>query len=154
LCAVDKPVGIMVHRSSISTDREFMMQKLRDQLGQRVWPVHRLDRATSGVLLFALDPETAAELGQAFTDRRVGKRYLAVVRGWPDQQGAIDHRRARHRAAGPREAITRNRRLATSAPPIPVGGFDTARYSLLGASPETGRRHPLRRHFKHISHHL
>src|SRR5699024_316054 len=98
-------------------------------------------------MLFALDPETAAELGQAFTDRRVGKRYLAVVRGWTDEQGAIDHPLARHRAAVPREAITRYRRLATCELPIPVGGFDTARYSLLGASPETGRRHQLRRHF-------
>ncbi|HSH26683.1 MAG TPA: pseudouridine synthase, partial [Wenzhouxiangella sp.] len=127
LCAVNKPVGIMVHRSGISSDREFVMQKLRDQLGQRVWPVHRIDRATSGVLLFALDPESAKALGQAFMSRRVGKRYLAVVRGWMDEQGRIDHPLARHRRAEPRAAITRYRRLATCELSIPVGGFYTAR---------------------------
>jgi tRNA pseudouridine65 synthase len=154
LCAVNKPTGIMVHRSSIGTDREFVMQNLRDQIGQRVWPVHRLDRATSGVLLFALDPETARELGQAFMDRRVDKRYLAVVRGWTEERGTVDHPLARHKHAEPREARTRYERLATCELPIPVGGFETARYSLLEAMPETGRRHQIRRHLKHMSHHL
>lgn len=154
LCAVNKPIGILVHKSSISSDRQFVMQKLRDQLGQRVWPVHRLDRATSGVLLFALDPVTARKLGNAFMARRVDRRYLAVVRGWTDQQGSVEHPLARHRRAEPRDALTRYRRLSTCELPIPIGGFDTARYSLLEAMPETGRRHQIRRHFKHISHHL
>lgn len=154
LCAINKPTGIMVHRSNIGTDRAFVMQKLRDQLGRRVWPVHRLDRATSGVLLFALDPETARRLGQAFMDRRVDKAYSAVVRGWTDEGGSIDHPLARHKQAEPREARTRYRRLATCELPIPVGGFETARYSLVEAMPENGRRHQIRRHFKHISHHL
>jgi tRNA pseudouridine65 synthase len=154
LCAIGKPPGIMVHRSNIGTDREFVLQKLRDQLGQRVWPVHRLDRATSGVLLFALDPETARRLGQAFMDRRVVKRYLAVVRGWTDELGEIDHPLARHDKGERREARTRYRRLAHCELPIPVGGFETARYSLIEARPETGRRHQIRRHCKHISHHL
>lgn len=154
LCAIRKPAGIMVHRSNIGSDREFVLQKLRDQLGQRVWPVHRLDRATSGVLLFALDPDTARALGQAFTERRVDKRYLAVVRGWTEEQGVIDHPLAKHRDAEPRPATTGFRRLATCELPIPVGGFETARYSLVEAAPETGRRHQIRRHFKHISHHL
>lgn len=154
LCAVDKPAGIMVHRSSIGTDREFVLQRLRDQLGQKVWPVHRLDRATSGVLLFALDPETAKLLGHGFMARRVGKRYLAVVRGWTDEAGEIDHPLARHRRAEAREATTRYRRLAVCELPIPIGAFDTARYSLVEAMPESGRHHQIRRHFKHISHHL
>ncbi|RFF27605.1 MULTISPECIES: pseudouridine synthase [unclassified Wenzhouxiangella] len=154
LCAIAKPPGILVHRSNIATDREFVMQNLRDQLGKRVWPVHRLDRATSGVLLFALDPETARRLGQAFVDRHVDKRYLAVVRGWTDEAGTIDHPVARHERAEAREARTHYRRLATCELPVPVGGFETARYSLVEARPETGRRHQIRRHFKHISHHL
>lgn len=154
LCAIDKPPGILVHRSSIAADREFVMQNLRDQLGQRVWPLHRLDRATSGVLLFALDPETARQLGQAFVDRHVEKRYLAVVRGWTEEAGTIDHPIARHDRAEVREAITHYRRLASCELPIPVGTFETARYSLVEACPETGRRHQIRRHFKHISHHL
>lgn len=154
LCAVNKPPGIMVHRSSIGNDRAFVLQKLRDQLGRRVWPVHRLDRATSGVLLFALGPESARPIGQAFMDRRVDKAYLAVVRGWLDEGGAIDHPLARHKQAEPREARTGYRRLATCELEIPVGDFETARYSLVEAVPETGRRHQIRRHFKHISHHL
>lgn len=154
LCAINKPAGIMVHRSGIGSDRVFVLQTLRDQLGQRVWPVHRLDRATSGVLLFALDSGTARQLGQAFMDRRIDKRYLAVVRGWTDERGTIDHPIARHRHAERREARTRYRRLATCELPIAVGGFDTARYSLVEAAPEMGRRHQIRRHFKHISHHL
>jgi tRNA pseudouridine65 synthase len=154
LCIIDKPPGIMVHRSHIGTDRTFVLQGLRDQLGQRVWPVHRLDRATSGVLVFALDPATARELGQAFAQRRVSKRYLAVLRGWTDEAGLIDHALARHREAERREARTDYRRLARCELAIPVGGFETARYSLVEARPETGRRHQIRRHFKHISHHL
>lgn len=154
LCAIDKPPGIMVHRSPIGTDREFVLQKLRDQIGQRVWPAHRLDRATSGVLLFALDPDTASVLGEAFTRRRVDKRYLAVVRGWTQASGVIEHPLARHRNAEVRDAITHYHRLATCELPIPIGGFDTARYSLVQARPETGRRHQIRRHCKHISHHL
>lgn len=154
LCTIDKPPGIMVHRSNIGTDREFVLQKLRDQLGQRVWPVHRLDRATSGVLLFALDQETATQLGQAFMRRQVDKRYLAVVRGWTDDEGEIDHPLARHDRAQKREARTRYRCLARCELPIPAGGFETARYSLIEAEPETGRRHQIRRHCKHMSHHL
>lgn len=154
LCAINKPPGIMVHRSKIGSDREFVLQKLRDQLGRHVWPLHRLDRATSGVLLFALDPETAKQVGQAFMDRRIDKGYLAVVRGWTDEAGAIEHPLARHKGAEPRAAMTRYERLATCELPIPIGGFETARYSLVEASPATGRRHQIRRHFKHISHHL
>lgn len=154
LCAIHKPAGIMVHRSGIGSDRVFVLQSLRDQLGQRVWPVHRLDRATSGVLLFALDPDTARSLGEMFTNRRVGKRYLAVVRGWTARTGEIDHPLAKHKHAEKREARTRYRRLATCELPIAVGGFDTARYTLVEAAPQTGRRHQIRRHFKHISHHL
>jgi len=154
LCAISKPCGIMVHRSSIGTDREFVLQRLRDQLGQRVWPVHRLDRATSGVLMFALDRDTAKWLGRAFMARQVGKCYLAVVRGWTDQTGEIDHPLARQRRAEKQPAVTRYRLRARCELPIQVGGHETARYSLVEAMPETGRRHQIRRHFKHIAHHL
>ena len=87
LCAIAKPSGIMVHRTGISTDRVFLVDLLREQLGQRIWTVHRLDRATSGVLLFALDVEMAAELGRLFEAGAIAKRYLAVVRGWLDEEG-------------------------------------------------------------------
>ena len=81
ICAVDKPPGIMVHRTGITADRVFLVDLLRAQLGRRIWTVHRLDRATSGVLLFALDAATAADLGRQFQAATICKRYLAVVRG-------------------------------------------------------------------------
>ena len=82
LCAVAKPSGIMVHRSAITTDRVFLNDLLRERIGRRVWPAHRLDRATSGVLLFALTADAAAVLGRQFERGTVEKRYLALVRGW------------------------------------------------------------------------
>ena len=130
------------------------MQMLRDQLGQKVWPLHRLDRATSGVLLFALDVDTAAAIGRQMMARRVNKRYLAVVRGFTAESGRIDYPLATgdHRPDQP--ACTDYRRLASLELPIPVGRYPSARYSLLSVWPRTGRTHQIRRHFKHIFHPL
>ncbi|AKS42691.1 pseudouridine synthase [Wenzhouxiangella marina] len=152
LCAIDKPCGLMVHRSSRSTDDRFIMGMLRDQLGQRVWPVHRLDRATSGVLLFALDPDSAGALGEQMMARSVAKRYLAVVRGHIEEAGRIDHPLKAEGKGPEQEAVTEYRRLATMELAIPIGRYPTARYSLVEARPETGRMHQLRRHFKHRFH--
>jgi tRNA pseudouridine65 synthase len=155
LCAIDKPCDIMVHHSRLGTDRRFVVQLLRDQLGQKVWPVHRLDRATSGVLLFALDRDTASAVGKQFMAQTVAKRYLAVARGWVAEAGEIDHPLKKdNRSDEGRQARTRYRRLATSELPIAMGEHDTVRHSLVEVLPETGRRHQIRRHFKHISHHL
>jgi tRNA pseudouridine65 synthase len=153
--AVDKPVGLLVHRSPIARDGVFVLQMLRDQLGQRVYPVHRLDRATSGVLLFGLSGEAAMRLAAAFSARRVAKRYLAVARGWVDPAGMIDHPVADqdgNRAAQP--AQTAYRRLAVTELPFAVDRYPSARYSLVEVEPLTGRRQQIRKHFKHISHHL
>jgi tRNA pseudouridine65 synthase len=154
LCAIDKPCGLMVHRTSLGDDRVFALQLLRDQLGQRVWPLHRLDRATSGVLLFALDGDTAAAVGQQIMERRLGKRYLAVVRGFTDPSGRIDHPldTGDHRAD--QAAVTDYRRLATMELPEPVGRYPVARYSLVEVQPRSGRTHQIRRHFKHLFHPL
>jgi len=152
LCAIDKPCGIMVHRSSRSTDSRFIMGLLRDQLGQRVWPIHRLDRATSGVLLFALDSETAGKLGQQMMAREVGKRYLCVVRGHMKDSGLIDHP-LKAEGHGPEQAaVTEYRCLGRMELPIAIGRYPSARYSLVEARPRTGRMHQLRRHFKHVFH--
>jgi len=152
LCAIDKPCGMMVHRSSRSTDALFIMGLLRDQLGQRVWPIHRLDRATSGVLLFALDSETAGELGQQMMAREIGKRYLCVVRGHVDDEGLIDHPLKLEGHGPEQEAVTEYRCLGRMELPIPIGRYPSARYSLVEARPRTGRMHQLRRHFKHLFH--
>jgi tRNA pseudouridine65 synthase len=130
------------------------MQLLRDQLGQRVWPLHRLDRATSGVLLFALDAETAALVGRQIMAREFDKRYLAVVRGYVESDGLIDHPLSTEGDRPARPALTRYRRLATMELPVPVGRYPVARYSLVEVCPLTGRTHQIRRHFKHLFHPL
>jgi len=165
LVAVNKPSGLLVHRSEIDRhETRFALQLVRDQLGQWVYPVHRLDRPTSGVLLLALDPEAARRLGEAFAAGAVEKTYLAVVRGIPTEEGVIDYPlteeldRHSDRLArpdkGPQPAVTEFRRLATVELPCPVGRYPTSRYSLVEARPKTGRKHQLRRHFKHLFHPL
>lgn len=165
LVAVNKPSGLLVHRSEIDRrETRFALQLVRDQLGQWVYPVHRLDRPTSGVLLLALDPEAARRLGEAFAAGAVEKTYLAVVRGVPPEAGIIDYPlteeldRHSDRLArpdkGPQPAVTEFRRLATVELSCPVGRYPTSRYSLVEARPRTGRKHQLRRHFKHLFHPL
>jgi tRNA pseudouridine65 synthase len=142
LLAVAKPAGLAVHRGA-ARDRTVALQLVRDRVGRHVHAVHRLDRATSGVLLFALDPATARRLQEQLEAGKVAKRYLALVRGVPPETGVIDHPIPRD-VDGPRvPALTEFRRLAT---------FE--RYALVEARPRTGRRHQIRRHFKHLSHPL
>lgn len=145
LAVVDKPSGLLVHRGEQrgGGDRIVAMTLVRDQLGRRVFPAHRLDRGTSGVLLFALDPETAATLEKSFSSGQVEKRYLALVRGVPPEEGVIDHPVPRDPGGERVPAVTEFRRL---------GVFE--RYSLVEARPRTGRFHQIRRHFKHLSHPL
>ena len=142
LLAINKPSGLAVHRGA-AWDRVVALGIVRDLVGHHVHAVHRLDRATSGALLFALDPETARLMYAKFEAGEVGKRYLALVRGIPPEEGVIDHPIPRVED-GPRvPAVTEFRRLAT---------FE--RYALVEARPLTGRLHQIRRHFKHISHPL
>lgn len=150
--AIDKPAGMLVHRTWISDGSEFALQRLRDQIGRRVYPLHRLDRPTSGVLLFALDREAAAELGAAFEARQLEKRYLAVTRGFVEEEGVIDYALREEPDKPAQAAVTRYRPLARVELPIAVGRYPTARYSLVEAMPETGRMHQLRKHFAHIFH--
>lgn len=150
--AVHKPPGIHVHPSELARQEDSCMRILRDQLGQWVYPVHRLDRATSGVLLFALDSEAAGKMIGLFLERQVRKRYLAVVRGYTDAEGLIDHPLREAEGQPAQEAQTAYRRLGTVELPYPMGKFPTVRYSLVEAFPHTGRRNQIRRHFVHISH--
>ncbi len=162
LIAIDKPAGLLVHRSGLDAgETRFALQLLREQIGQPVWPVHRLDKGSSGVLLFALDQASASRLGALFpTPGGVTRTYLAVVRGWPAEGGLIDHPLRRladdlRRGATAIEAQparTRFRRLARYALPLPHGAFAQTRCALLELQPESGRRHQLRRHCKHIAH--
>jgi tRNA pseudouridine65 synthase len=157
LVAVHKPPGLLVHRTGLDAgETRFAMQVVRDQLGRLVYPVHRLDKGTSGVLLFALTPEVARELGAAFEGRQVHKRYLAFVRGWPPAgQTRVDHPLREEdtaREAPAQPASTFVRRLAVLELPEPDGRHPTTRAALVQAEPHTGRRHQIRRHLKHIAH--
>jgi tRNA pseudouridine65 synthase len=161
LIAIDKPSGWLVHRSNIDRhETRILVQALRDQIGQYVYPAHRLDKGTSGVMLFALDPGTAGKLGEQFEQQTVRKTYHAVVRGWPPESGHIDHPLKSERdeygdvpdSTEAQAARTDFRRLATVELPDTVDRYPTSRYALVELHPLTGRRHQLRRHMKYIAH--
>jgi tRNA pseudouridine65 synthase len=156
LLAANKPAGLLVHRSKIAIDEsDFLLERLKEQAGANLFLAHRLDRATSGVLLLAKSREIAGELGRLFMARDVAKRYLAVVRGWPAAEGVVDYPLPGVREQGPRKpALTRWRTLATTTVPIELGRYPEQRYALVEASPETGRYRQIRKHFHHISHHI
>ena len=163
LVAVHKPAGLLVHRTFLDRhETRFAVQILRNQIGQHVYPVHRLDRGTSGVLLFALDRHVCRQAAMQFAAQDVEKTYFAVVRGHPAPSGCIDHPLARRLddydflpgdATGEAQtARTCYRRLATAELPHRVDRYPTSRYALLELAPKTGRRHQIRRHLKHIAH--
>ena len=152
LVAIHKPAGHHVHPSPLAPGEDNCQRILRGQLGRWVWPVHRLDRATSGVQLFALSAAEARRISLLFAQRQVRKEYLAVVRGFVPESGRIDHPLRETASAPPAEAVTRFRRLATIDWPAPAGKHPTARFSLAEAIPETGRRNQIRRHLHHLSH--
>lgn len=152
LVAINKPHGLLVHKSMIAADAsEFAIQLLRDQLGQRVYPAHRLDRKTAGVLLFSLDKETDSLMQQQFMRHEINKVYHAIVRGFTDEEGVIDYPLLNEKGQS-QEAVTRYRRLKTAELDIPSSGFSTSRYSLLEVTPLTGRMHQIRKHLAHIFH--
>jgi tRNA pseudouridine65 synthase len=159
--AVDKPAGIMVHQPEDQSLRRFtanqptVLRLLREQLGQYVYPVHRLDSATSGVLLMALDSTTAAKLQGLFQAQEVTKTYLALVRGFTDLIGRVDSPLSIDDEGDVmQEALTEYETLHHFELPIPVGLHSTSRFSLVKVNPKTGRFHQIRRHFKRVSHPL
>ena len=167
LLAVHKPAGLLVHRTALDAHAEDdLVTRLRAQLGGPVWPAHRLDKGTSGVLLLALDAACARQLGDQFATasrgeaRRIDKRYLALVRGWPAAAGEIDQPLARDpelpSAGQPHlPACTRWRVLQRLVLPLATApGHADTRLALVEVRPLTGRRHQIRRHFKALAHPL
>ncbi|NOQ29630.1 MAG: tRNA pseudouridine(65) synthase TruC [Helicobacteraceae bacterium] len=165
LVVINKPTSLLVHKSMIdSKEIYFAMKILRDQIGQWVYPIHRLDKPTSGVLLFALDSHTASLLNEQFSSHTIIKKYIAVVRGYINESGFIDHAlsikndkiadKSSCNEKEAQEAQTKYTKLDTVELDVAVGKYDKTRYSLVELEPLTGRKHQLRRHMKHLSHHI
>lgn len=163
IVAIHKPAGLLVHKTYLARkERFFAMQLTRDLVGCHVFPVHRLDRPTSGVLLFAKSSEVARTLCQQFEGRDVHKHYLALVRGNMSEGGELDYplreelddvadKHAR-KDKDAQEAVTQYAPLLNSEIPYPSGRYATSRFCLLHLSPLTGRKHQLRRHMAHLRH--
>ncbi|WP_309499513.1 tRNA pseudouridine(65) synthase TruC [Sulfurovum sp.] len=163
LVAINKPSGLLVHKSPIDKhETRFALQLIRDQIGQYVYPVHRLDKPTSGVLIFGLSAQIAQSLSLLFRTSEVHKEYIAVVRGFTEANSEIDYplkqmldtkeQKKLGVTKEAQEAQTNFQRLATVELPFPVSRYPVARYSLVKLLPKTGRKHQLRRHMKHIFH--
>ncbi len=152
LVAINKPHGLLVHRSKMAADaREFALQMLRDQLGCYVYPTHRIDRKTGGILLFALSKEVEVSMQKLFAEGKVHKEYLAILRGHTPDALTIDYALAREDGVL-QDCVTHMRTLQRCELPFAMGKHNSSRYSLVLANPESGRMHQLRRHFAHIFH--
>ncbi|GGN26175.1 MULTISPECIES: pseudouridine synthase [Marinomonas] len=165
IVVVNKPSGLLVHRTNLAKDEEdAVVQRLRDQTGQWVFPVHRLDRGTSGVLVMAFTPEVARRLSAQFSASETQKTYHCLVRGFCDEVGVIHYPlaklneqkgRSRFKIEGTeKEAETHFKCLAQYQLPIPVSRYDAMRLSWVEVTPKQGRKHQIRRHFKHQLHPL
>ncbi|MGE3766911.1 MAG: RluA family pseudouridine synthase [Kofleriaceae bacterium] len=135
--AVDKPSGLSTHRGWDDSD-DALLQRVRDEVGAYVYPIHRLDRGASGIVLFALDREAAAAFSLAWPE--ADKRYLAITRGHPEEHVLLDHPIPRAPGEDRVDATTEIWRRETFG-----------RYALVEARPHTGRLHQIRRHLKHLS---
>ncbi len=161
--AVDKPPGMLVHRGSLHVGNEpVLLQTLRDQIDCHVYPVHRLDQPTSGVILFGLSPSAAAAMVEQFTRRQVAKYYQAFVRGWMHREGCLRI----PLISKPGEYLSNfdTFEIATQVAEthfVTIRWYElpeyletgtSSRFSLVEARPRTGRWHQIRRHLKHIAH--
>jgi len=163
IVAINKPSGLLVHKSPIDkNETQFALQLLRDQIGQYVYPIHRLDKPTSGVLLFALNAEIIQIMSEFFRTHEVQKEYITVVRGYTKEEEFIDYplkqmldtkeQKKEGITKEAQEAQTHYERLATVELPYSVSRYPVARYSLVKLLPKSGRKHQLRRHMKHVFH--
>ncbi|MEM9776156.1 MAG: pseudouridine synthase [Chloroflexota bacterium] len=168
IVAVHKRAGLLVHRTDIARGQtdEFALQQVAKLTNRYIYPLHRLDRPTNGVLLFAFDEESTRTLKTDFTEHRIQKTYQALVRGWlaeaqtidyPLKKVIFDRRKKRKQTADGVEiekqsAVTELRPVSRHELPVPVGRYETARYTFVELKPKTGRTHQLRRHMAHLRH--
>ncbi len=142
----------MVHRSKIGAHiGKIILQELRDQIGKYLYPVHRLDSKTTGVLIFALDRDTAVFFGKLFGQGQIKKRYHAIVRGWMQNNGVVDYSLTNDRGKK-QNAITKYAVISKAEIALSDGRFETSRYSLIECNPLTGRMHQIRKHMNHLRH--
>ena len=154
LVAINKPAGMLVHRTPQARDAKvFALQELRNQLGQYVYPTHRIDRKTSGILVFALSQEVEVIMKKKFQEKEIDKTYWAVVRGFAPDAGTIDKPLEKENGSV-QEAKTTYKKLRQVAIDVPVAKYSQTRLSLLEVKPETGRMHQIRRHLAHIRHYI
>lgn len=152
LLAINKPAGLLVHRTKLARDaKEFALQILRDQVGHHVFPIHRLDRKTSGILLFAKNPDYVHPFQLSLQEIATQKRYLAIVRGFFPEEILFDYPLISEKGKA-QKAITQFRLLKKVEIPLSFGKFETSRYSLIEAFPKTGRMHQIRKHLNHLRH--
>lgn len=155
IIAINKPSGLLVHRSPMAKDAKvFALQELRNQIGQHVYPAHRIDRQTSGVLLFSLSTEIDQKLKELFRDQKIKKKYWTIVRGYTPEEGNITKPLAKDKDSEALDAITRYKKLNQVELPFAASKFPTCRISLVEVYPETGKMHQIRRHFAHIRHYI
>ena len=155
IVAINKPSGLIVHKTPMAKDAKiFALQELRNQIGQYVYPAHRIDRQTSGVLLFALNTDVDKQLKAMFREQEVKKVYWTIVRGFTPAEGTITKPLTKGDTLELQEATTHYRKLKEVQLPIPVSKYPSCRISFVEVYPETGRMHQIRRHFAHIRHYI
>jgi len=150
--AVNKPCGLLMHRSKIAKDADqTLLEELSKQTKKFIYTIHRLDRKTSGVVLFALDKESQSNASRLFQEKNVKKTYHAIVRGYTMDKGTIDYA-IKNDTGKIKEAVSHYQTLERFEIPLAHGKHNTSRYSLVKLMPETGRYHQLRMHMAHIFH--
>mgnify|MGYP001231894836 CR=1 FL=1 len=151
---VNKPNNVLVHHAFHSRNKineESLLQLLDNQLKRKFYPVHRLDRKTSGIILLSTKKEYVAKFQVLFTTNQIKKLYYGVVRGFTPDQMIIDSPVKGRDATVYKKAETHLKLLEQITIDIPVKPYKTSRYSLVQLSPKTGRMHQLRIHMNKIS---
>ncbi len=154
LKVVNKPSNLIVHHSRYARnlDETSLCQLLNQESDVMLHPIHRLDRKTSGLIIFAKDKSIIPKMQALFAENKIRKQYIALVRGFVEEVGFIDSPIRADEAIEYKEAYTAYEPIHSFEVPIPVQPYETARYSLLRLTPSTGRMHQLRKHMNKFSH--